>query len=158
MDPLCSLVVKPIEEKKKLKKKIIKSQKSVSVSVCCKGGGKFVPLKVAIQEASSKNSLLERINSLEKRLFQLCLEIEAARTSSNIETPFAEKSINEAKTQTASSYPIFYFSQQSTCMKKKKQMQFGRSKTTEDTEKYTSKTGKKKTLKASCPHLRILGC
>lgn len=61
--------MKRIEGKEKLKKKIIKSQKSVSV--CCKGEGKFVPMKVAIQEASSKNSLLERINSLETRLFQV---------------------------------------------------------------------------------------
>lgn len=63
------LKVKRIEKKEQLKKKIIKSQKSVSI--CCKGEGKFVPMKVAIQEASSKNSLLERINSLETRLFQV---------------------------------------------------------------------------------------
>ncbi|XP_055821830.1 uncharacterized protein LOC129890284 [Solanum dulcamara] len=172
MDPLDSLVVKRIEGKEKLKKKIIKSQKSVSI--CCKGEGKFVPMKVAIQEASSKNSLLERINSLETRLFQLCLEIETARTScsssSNIQTTFAEKSKNnDDKRQATSSYPIFDFSQkqshnlaqdleQSTCMKKKKPLHFGRSKSTKDIEKITSKNGKKKSLKASWPHLRILGC
>ncbi|XP_027774864.1 uncharacterized protein LOC114078366 [Solanum pennellii] len=173
MDPLDSLVVKRIEKKEQLKKKIIKNQKSVSI--CCKGEGKFVPMKVAIQEASSKNSLLERINSLETRLFQLCLEIENARTScsssSNIQTPFAEKSKNnDAKRQAASSYPIFDFSQkqshnlaqdleQSTCMKKtKKPLHFGRSKSTKDIENITSKNGKKKSLKASWPHLRILGC
>ncbi|KAM3266829.1 hypothetical protein P3L10_003824 [Capsicum annuum] len=172
MDPLDnSLVVKHIEGKEKLKKKIIKSKKSVSI--CCKGEGKFVPMKVAIQEASSKNSLLERINSLESRLFQLCLEIEAARTSSNIETPFGEKSkINDVKRQTNCCYPIFDFSQNQshnlaqdldqspTCkMKKKKQLHFGRSKTTKDNiENITSKNGKKKSLKTSWPHLRILGC
>ncbi|CAN4077251.1 unnamed protein product [Withania somnifera] len=176
MDPLDSfVVVKYIEGKEELKKKIIKSHKSVSI--CCKGEGKFVPKKVAIQEASSKNSLLERLNSLEIRLFRLCLEIEAARrsySSSNIETPFAEKSkINDVKRQTACSYPIFGHSQnhshnlaqdleQPTCMKKKKnklqQLQFGRSKTTKDIEKNTSKNAKKKSLKASWPHLRILGC
>lgn len=47
---------------------------------------------------------------------QLCLEIENARTScsssSNTQTPFAEKSKNnDAKRQAASSYPIFDFSQ-----------------------------------------------
>ncbi|KAK4729318.1 hypothetical protein R3W88_022306 [Solanum pinnatisectum] len=131
-------------------------------------------MKVAIQEASSTKSLLERINSLETRLIQLCLEIENARTcstSSNIETPFAEKSKNnDAKRQAASSYPIFDFLkkqshnlaqdlEQSTCMKKKKKpLHFGRSKSTKDIENITSKNGKKKSLKASWPHLRILGC
>ncbi|XP_059276744.1 uncharacterized protein LOC132030951 [Lycium ferocissimum] len=188
MDPLDSLVVKRIEGKEKLKRKIIKSQKSVSI--CCRGEGKFVPMKVAIQEASSKSSLLERINSLETRLLQLCLEIDAARTScssSNIQTPFAGKSrtTNDAKRLTASSYPIFDYSkpscksqsqlfvdkceslenksnmvsqdlEQSSFMKKK-QLHFGRSKSTKDVGK-TSKNGQKKSLKESWPHLRILGC
>lgn len=51
---------------------------------------------------------------------QLCLEIETARISysspSNIHVPFAEKSENnDTKRQTASSYPIFDFSQVTCC-------------------------------------------
>ncbi|OIS97462.1 PREDICTED: uncharacterized protein LOC109233814 [Nicotiana attenuata] len=184
MNPLDSIVVKRIEEKEKVKKKSIIRQKTVSI--CCKGKGQFVPMKVEIQETSSKNSLLDRLTSLETRLFQLCLEIEAAKTtcSSNIQTPFTERSRNDAKKQTDwNSYPTFDYPkppcksqsqlsvnecessqnkshmvaqdlEQSSNMKK--QLQFGRSKSTKD-GKNTSKNGKKN-LKASWPHLRILGC
>ncbi|XVF13619.1 hypothetical protein REPUB_Repub08aG0223100 [Reevesia pubescens] len=41
-----------------------------------------MPLDLAMREAYFKGSLLDRVTSLEHRLFQLCLELESSSTSS----------------------------------------------------------------------------
>ncbi|KAL5791432.1 hypothetical protein ACOSP7_000026 [Xanthoceras sorbifolium] len=65
-----------------------------------------VPMNLAIREAYFKGTLLERVASLERRLFQLCLSLESSSTSTG--TSGDASSSQESKSEiSASSLPTF---------------------------------------------------
>ncbi|XVE57449.1 hypothetical protein DITRI_Ditri04bG0091600 [Diplodiscus trichospermus] len=140
-----------------------------------------IPLDVAIREAYFKGSLLDRVTYLERRLFQLCLELESSSTSSTSTSTSgcASTSLGSRGQPISRSLPTFTNSKQAykqesrqvqftmpeiqerseIMLKKKKDpyphKQQGGNKNSSKKEKI-SKSGKKASPKWS--HWNILGC
>lgn len=140
-----------------------------------------MPLDLAMREAYFKGSLLDRVTSLEHRLFQLCLELESSSTSSTSTSTSgcASSSLGSRGQQLSRSLPTFTNSTQAhklashrvlftrsdiqeeseTLLKKKKdpnapKQQVGKKKNSK--KEKISEVGKKVSPKWS--HWRILGC
>ncbi|KAJ4847811.1 hypothetical protein Tsubulata_011758 [Turnera subulata] len=143
----------------------------------------YMPLNLAVREAYFKGSLVDRVASLERRLFQLCFEIESSSTSgtssqtsgyasssqgSKQEQPFSLPTFNpnpRQKVETlvlaetnrlevqAKSCEEEQMKQLSSTVQKEKP---GKKKPNNKEEK-ASKNGKKK-VSSKWPHLRLLGC
>ncbi|KAJ4728689.1 putative Microspore-specific promoter 2 [Melia azedarach] len=67
----------------------------------------YLPLNLAVREAYFKGSLLDRVASLENRLFQLCLELESSSTSCT-SSGDASSSLQGSKQEVACSLPTFF--------------------------------------------------
>ncbi|KAJ8774479.1 hypothetical protein K2173_016925 [Erythroxylum novogranatense] len=135
-----------------------------------------MPLDLAVRETYLKGSLMDRVTSLERRLFQLCLEMEASSTSgTSSQTSGYASSSQGSKSEPSSSFPTFNYQnnqnqanklQAHVVLSKKPQVQSEQEKN--DSEVVKQKPGKNKNVK-TCksrkkraanrwPHLRILGC
>ncbi|XVF51979.1 hypothetical protein PTKIN_Ptkin04bG0227900 [Pterospermum kingtungense] len=135
-----------------------------------------MPLDLAMKEAYFKGSLLDRVTSLEHRLFQLCLELESSSTSStSTSTSGCASSSQGSRRQPilARSLPTFTSSNQA-YKHPSHQVLFTRPEIQEESEamvqkmkdpnplkqkvgnKKVSKSGKKVSPKWS--HWKILGC
>ncbi|KAM7491080.1 hypothetical protein LguiA_034001 [Lonicera macranthoides] len=148
----------------------ISTSSSSSISL-----GNTKNLEVAVNEAHSKGSLMDRVLSLEDRLIRLCLEMESSKTSptSAIPTSFGPSSSSYGfKREPISSYPIFNkpqshingyeFQRKPNRLQLQKNVndnqgavrkQFGENR---GHHEKTCKSGKRR--KISWPHLKLLGC
>ncbi|XP_007039501.2 PREDICTED: uncharacterized protein LOC18606045 [Theobroma cacao] len=140
-----------------------------------------MPLDLAMREAYFKGSLLDRVTSLEHRLFQLCLELESSSTfsTSTSTSGYASSSLGSRGQPISRSLPTFINSNQAH-KQAPHQVLFTRSEIQEESEamlqkkkdsnplkqqvgnkrgskkEKVSKSGKKVSPKWS--HWKILGC
>ncbi|XP_050234454.1 uncharacterized protein LOC126682745 [Mercurialis annua] len=136
-----------------------------------------VPVDVAVREAYFKGSLIDRVAFLERRLFQLCMEMESSSTSgaSSSQTSGYASSSQASKTEPSSSFANQLHTQdlllhsnytpeikETICNKKQEEKntklqkkKAGKNKQSE--EGLTNKSGLKK-ISTKWPHFKILGC
>ncbi|KAA8522056.1 hypothetical protein F0562_012630 [Nyssa sinensis] len=133
-----------------------------------------MPLDLAVGQSHSKGSLLDRVASLEDRLVQLCLEIEASHIShSTVQTSSSSHGTNRDL-----SFPSPTFNNPNHEYKRQPRVHInrfafqGKSRKLQQRAEHTSPTkqqlgnnGDEKTCKSgkkgmppSWPHLKILGC
>uniref|UniRef100_A0A5B7C0I3 Uncharacterized protein n=1 Tax=Davidia involucrata TaxID=16924 RepID=A0A5B7C0I3_DAVIN len=130
-----------------------------------------IPLDLALREAHSKGSLLDRVASLEDRLVQVCLEIEASHIShSTVQTSREASSSHGSKSCSLPTFnsPNPKYKGQPRVHINRFEFQ-GKSQRLQQRLKQTSPTkqqlGDEKTWKSgkkgmppSWPHLKMLGC
>ncbi|KAL5550954.1 hypothetical protein UlMin_001130 [Ulmus minor] len=110
-------LMKLLERKQNLQRLEMERGSDVSLSGEMKRHQSLMPVEMALKEAQIKGSLLDRVASLENRLFQLCLEMEssnASRTSSSVvstQTVLGDNSssshLSKGESSLSSSYPTF---------------------------------------------------
>ncbi|CAL5359610.1 unnamed protein product [Camellia sinensis] len=138
------------------------------------------PLDVAVREANSKGSLLDRVASLEDRLIQLCLEIESSNVPhSTIQKSWGLASGYGSKRELSYSFPTFnnpkpIYNQQQHCAQTNRFEFQGKpqrvqqrlkqpSSVKQQEQQHGNKDDKfckngKKGVPPNWPHFKILGC